>query len=557
MKGYQKYHKQYFLPPQTDLSWLKQDSLAIAPTYCSVDLRDGNQALITPMSLTQKIEFFQLLVAIGFKEIEVGFPASCDTEFNFVRTLIEQDLIPDDVTIQVMTQMREHIMRRTFDALDGAKNAIVHLYNPISLAQRQQVFHKTKAETKKIATDGAELFCHLCDEYHTAYRALYTPESFTGAEPEYALEVCNAVLDILSPTDKNKPIINLPATIEHSMPHIYAGQIAYMHQNLNHRSAITLSLHPHNDRGCAIADAEMGLLAGAERIEGTLFGNGERTGNVDLITLALNLYSIGIDPELDFSNIPAIVEVYERLSGMNVAERTPYSGKLVFASFAGSHQDAITKGLKWRDTHTDTPWNVPYLSIDPTDIGREYETDVIRINSQSGKSGIAYLLEHDYQISLPKAMQSTVGSIIKSASDQKHAELSSHEVYQAFYNHFANINAPLELIDFHFVLDKAITVTIYLKYKGEIHKYTASANGHLDAVSNALHENLAIDFHSLTYHEHALGSGTDTQAISYVSITSPDNHTYWGVGIKDDIITSSVYALISAVNHQLINESTL
>lgn len=551
MKGYQKYHKQYFLPPHTDNSWQEQDFIAEAPLWCSVDLRDGNQALITPMSLEQKLLYFQMLVDLGFKEIEIGFPASCDTEFNFVRTLIERNLIPDDVTIQVMTQLREHIMRRTFEALSGAKKAIVHLYNPISYAQRTQVFHKNQDETISLATAGAQLFRQLCEEYHANYRALYTPESFTGAEPEFALALCNAVLGILEPTADNKPIINLPATIEHSMPHIYARQVAFMHQNLQYRSDIILSLHPHNDRGCAVADAEMGVLAGAERIEGTLFGNGERTGNVDLITLALNLYSQGIDPQLDFSRIPEVINTYESLTGMSVGERTPYSGKLVFASFAGAHQDAITKGLKWRENNPEKYWSVPYLPIDPTDIGREYETDVIRINSQSGKGGIAYLLEHDYQVSLPKTMQAAVGIAVKAASDQKHAELSSKEVYQAFVRQFVNISAPIELIDFDFTLEKTITVTIYLKYQGVIKRFSASANGHLDAVSNALHGGLHIPFGNLTYHEHAMGSGTDTLAISYVSITAPDGSVNWGAGIQEDIITSSVYALISAVNRQL------
>ena len=551
MKGYQKYHKQYFLPPKTANDWLNNDSLPIAPLWCSVDLRDGNQALITPMNLEQKIAYFQMLVDIGFKEIEIGFPASCDTEFAFVRTLIENDLIPADVTVQVMTQLREHIMRRTFEALVGSKNAVVHLYNPISLAQRTQVFQKSKAETIKTATDGAALFRKLCDEYRASYRALYTPESFTGAEPEFALELCNAVLDILAPSADKKPIINLPATMEHSMPHVFARQVAYINQNLKYRSDVILSLHPHNDRGCAVADAEMGILAGAERIEGTLFGNGERTGNVDLVTLALNLYSQGIDPKLDFSRIPEIIEIYESSTGMTVGERTPYSGKLVFASFAGAHQDAITKGLKWRAAHPEEYWSVPYLSLDPTDIGREYETDVIRINSQSGKGGIAYLLEHDYQVSLPKAMQAAVGQAVKAYSDRKHTELASKEIYQILERNFININTPLELIDFDFVLEKTISVTIYLKYQGRLHKFTAQANGHLDAVSNALHNGLNIQFANLTYHEHAMGSGTDTQAISYVSITSPSGSVNWGIGLQDDIITSSVYALISAVNRQL------
>ena len=554
MKGYEKYKKQFFLPPQMSYDWSKTDSLTKAPIWCSVDLRDGNQALVNPMSLEEKVKFFQILVDLGFKEIEVGFPASSETEFSFVRTLIEKDLIPADVTIQVMSQMREHIMRQTFESLKGLKKAIVHLYNPISVAQREQVFGKTKEEIKKIATDGANTFFDLCQEYGVNYSMEYTPESFTGAEIDFALDICNSVLDILTPTSCCKHIINLPATMEHSMPHVYAAQVEYMSRNLNYRENIILSLHPHNDRGCAVADAEMGLLAGADRIEGTLFGNGERTGNVDLITLALNLYSQGIDPQLDFSDIPSLVNQYEHLTHMNVDDRSPYSGKLVFASFAGGHQDAIAKGLKWREEHDCPFWNVPYLPIDPTDVGREYETDVIRINSQSGKGGIAYLLEHYYQIILPLPLRAAVGSAIKNISDHKHTELTAKEVYDSFCAEFVNINAPLELLDFHFNLGKVIMVTVYLRYQGKTHQFVASANGHLDAVSNALHDNLGIDFHDLTYHEHAIGSGTDTQAISYVSITSPEGKVSWGVGIQDDIITSSVYALISAVNHQLLDK---
>ena len=381
MTNASKYTRQFFPVKNPTRKWAEKTYIDKAPTWCSVDLRDGNQSLMIPMSLEEKLEFFRLLVAVGFKEIEVGFPAASDTEYNFLRTLIEKKMIPDDVTVQVLTQSREHIIKKTFEALKGCKNAIVHLYNSTSLAQREQVFKKSKEEILKIATDGAELFARIASETGTDYRYEYSPESFTGTEPEFALEVCNAVLDIWKPVPERKAIINLPVTVELSSPHVYADQVEYMCDNLKYRDAVSVSLHPHTDRGCAVADSELGLLAGADRIEGTLFGNGERTGNVDIVTLALNMYSQGVEPGLDLADMPYIAGLYERVTRMQVYERQPYSGKLVFAAFSGSHQDAIAKGMNWRrDKNTDT-WTVPYLPIDPKDVGREYETDVIRINS--------------------------------------------------------------------------------------------------------------------------------------------------------------------------------
>ena len=393
MNNHTKYRKGYYMPPIIDLSWAQKEYPEKAPVWCSVDLRDGNQSLIIPMSLDEKIEFYKMLIKVGFKEIEVGFPAASETEYALLRRLVEEDLIPDDVTVQVLTQAREHIIRKTFEALKGVKNAIVHVYNSTSVAQREQVFRMSKEEIKQIAVDGAKLLKKLTEEAGENYRFEYSPESFTGTEPEYALEVCNAVLDVWQPTADRKAIINIPVTVEMSMPHIYAMQVAYISQNLKYRDNVILSLHPHNDRGCGVADSEMGLLAGADRIEGTLFGNGERTGNADIVTIAMNMYALGVDPELDFSNMPELVEMYERVTRMHVHDRQPYAGALVFAAFSGSHQDAIAKGMRWREEKDPSRWTVPYLPIDPKDVGREYEADVIRINSQSGKGGVGYIME--------------------------------------------------------------------------------------------------------------------------------------------------------------------
>ena len=551
MHNTNKYTRQFFPVKNPTRKWADKTYIEKAPTWCSVDLRDGNQSLIIPMSLEEKLEFFKLLVKVGFKEIEVGFPAASETEYTFLRTLIDNNMIPYDVTVQVLTQSREHIIRKTFEALKGCKNAVVHLYNSTSLAQREQVFRKSKEEIKKIATDGAELFNKIASETGADFRYEYSPESFTGTEPEYALEVCNAVLDVWKPTPDRKAIINLPVTVELSSPHVYADQVEYICDNLKYRDAVEVSLHPHNDRGCAVADCELGLLAGADRIEGTLFGNGERTGNADIVTLALNMYAQGVDPELDLSNMPEIAELYERVTRMRVYDRQPYAGKLVFAAFSGSHQDAIAKGMKWREEKNCDTWTVPYLPIDPNDVGREYETDVIRINSQSGKGGIGYLLEHNFGYVLPTGMREEVGYTVKSVSDHAHAELSPKEVLDVFTENYVNINSCLKLVDYHFVRTPEINVTLTVEIDGETKELKAVGNGRLDAVSNAVKKQLGIEFSELTYEEHALTKGSSSQAITYVSITKPDGKKVWGAGIHDDIIASSINALFSAINRSL------
>lgn len=555
MMNHTKYTKQYFPAVGNSMSWTKKNSISKAPIWCSVDLRDGNQSLIIPMSLEEKLEFFKLLVDIGFKEIEVGFPAASDTEFLFLRTLIEQDLIPDDVTVQVLTQSREHIIKKTFESLKGCKNAIVHLYNSTSVAQREQVFKKSKQEIIDIAVSGAELFNKYSKEMGVNYRYEYSPESFTGTEPEFALEICNAVLDVWKPTPENKVIINLPVTVQVSMPHVYANQVEYMSENIKYRENVIISLHPHNDRGCAVADAEMGLLAGGDRIEGTLFGNGERTGNVDIVTMALNMFAQGVDSGLDFSDLPSVTELYERVTRMQVYDRTPYAGKLVFAAFSGSHQDAIAKGMKWREDHTCRYWTVPYLPIDPQDVGRVYETDVIRINSQSGKGGIGYLLEHNFGYVLPPKMREAVGYTVKGFSDRGHKELSPAEVLEIFTNEYVGISTPLELIDCHFVRKPdAMKAMITISMNGEVKDISAEGNGRLDAVSNALMKQLGIHYSNLTYNEHALSTGSSSKAVTYVSVTFDDGQTSWGAGIDDDIISASIGALISAINRKIKND---
>ena len=550
MKNYQKYSKGYFLPPTVDIDWLKKDAPDHAPIWCSVDMRDGNQALVIPMSLDQKLEFYKMLLKVGFKEIEVGFPAASDTEYEFLRRLVEDDLIPDDVTVQVLTQAREHIIRKTFDALKGVKNAIVHVYNSTSVAQRQQVFRKSKDEIKQMAVDGAKLLKELTEEAGANYRFEYSPESFTGTEPEYALEVCNAVLDVWQPTPDHKAIINLPATVEMSMPHVFGMQVAYMNKNLKYRDGVVLSLHPHNDRGCGVADTEMGLLAGADRVEGTLFGNGERTGNVDIVTVGMNMFALGIDPQLDFSNMPELVETYERLTGMEVSPRQPYAGKLVFAAFSGSHQDAIAKGMKWKEEKSPDKWTLPYLYIDPKDVGREYDGDVIRINSQSGKGGVGFIMEQKYGIDMPKKMREDFGYCVKGVSDHKHKELLPDEIYKIFQDEYVNIETPYKLIDFLLKKEpdgtRSGTVDVHINGKKET--FLARGNGRLDAVSNAIQKNLGVTYKDLTYSEHALEIGQSSRAMAYIGITGTDGKITWGAGMDTDIITASLQALFSAVN---------
>ncbi len=563
MKYSNKYQRRYFMPPYPCLDWTKKEYIDKAPAWCSVDLRDGNQALIIPMSLEEKLEFFDVLVKVGFKEIEVGFPAASETEYEFCRTLIEKNLIPDDVTIQVLTQSREHIIEKTFKALEGIKTpAIVHLYNSTSVAQREQVFRKSKEEIIEIATTGAKLL----NEYKAKdpentknFHFEYSPESFTGTEPEFAAEICNAVIDIWKPSPDNKVIINLPVTVAESMSHVYAQQIEYMCKELHDRENVIVSLHPHNDRGCAVADTEMGLLAGADRVEGTLFGNGERTGNVDIITLALNMYTHGVEPNLDLSNLPELTEIYQRLTRMRVYERMPYSGALVFAAFSGSHQDAIAKGMKYREEKDLPLWNVPYIPIDPHDLGREYEGDVIRINSQSGKGGIGYLMEQNYGIVMPKKMSEHFGYTVKSVSDHAHKELKPDEVYEIFDKTYLHPNKKLELVESHYVQesggevrdDKAevISTKLTVKIKGETRVFAGSGNGRLDAISDAIKNGLGLEYTIHTFTQNAVERSSKSKAASYIGIELENGTVSWGAGIDTDIINSSIKALISAINN--------
>lgn len=545
--NYNKYKRAYFMPPEVTYDWVKKEYIDKAPIWCSVDLRDGNQALIEPMSLDEKLNFFKMLVEIGFKEIEVGFPAASDTEYRFLRELIERDMIPDDVTIQVLTQAREHIIKKTFEAVKGAPRAVVHLYNSTSVAQREQVFRKSKEEILKIAVDGAELLKRLADETEGNFSFEYSPESFTGTEVDYAVEVCNAVLDVWKPDKSNKAIINIPATVENSMPHVFASQVEYVHKHLKYRDAVILSLHPHNDRGCGVSDAEMGILAGADRIEGTLFGNGERTGNVDIVTLAMNMYSHGVDPKLEFGNMPEICERYEEYTRMEVSKRQPYAGELVFTAFSGSHQDAIAKGMKWREEKECDTWTVPYLPIDPKDVGREYETDVIRINSQSGKGGVSYILSQDFGIMVPKKMQENVGYLVKGVSDKEHKELSPDWVYEIFEENYINFMPAFQIPECHFKQENGIMASVTIEHSGKKHKVMANGNGRLDAVSNAIKQYFSVSYELTIYEEHSLTRGSSSKAVTYVGI-SCKGKMCWGVGIDEDIIKSSIAALTVAAN---------
>ena len=544
-----KYHPGYYNPPKTEYKWVHKDHIEKAPIWCSVDLRDGNQSLVIPMGLEEKVKFFKMLVDIGFKEIEVGFPAASDTEYNFLRTLIDNHMIPDDVTIQVLTQCRDHIIRKTFDALEGAPSAIVHFYNSTSVAQREQVFRKSKEEIMQIATDGAKLVKELAKEYDGNFRFEYSPESFTGTEPEYSLDVCNAVLDILEPSEDNPVIINLPVTVSMSMSHIYANQIEYMSDNMKYRDNVILSIHPHNDRGCGVADAELAVLAGADRIEGTLFGNGERTGNVDVVTLAMNMYSHGVDPELDFSDMPDVVKRYEEYTGMHVYERTPYAGALVFAAFSGSHQDAIAKGMKWKDEKQLHDWTVPYIPVDPTDIGRTYDADVIRVNSQSGKGGIGYLLAQNYGYDLPHDMWEDFSYKVKGISDKTHSEMHPNEIYDIFKESYLNKTNPLDVVEAHFVQEDGIVAKVSVSVNGSVHVVSAHGNGRLDAVSNAVKKYTGIKFRIEHYSEHSLTHGSNSDAAAYVGIRLENGNMAWGAGTDSDIIKAGIKALISAYNN--------
>ena len=548
-----KYAPGYYPVPAGYDSWVKKDHIEKAPTWCSVDLRDGNQALIVPMSLEEKLEFFQMLVKIGFKEIEVGFPAASETEYEFLRTLIEKNMIPDDVTVQVLTQCRDHIIRRTFEAVKGAPRAVIHFYNSTSVAQREQVFHKSKEEIKQIAMDGAKLVKQLSEEYEGNFLFEYSPESFTGTEVDYAVEVCNAVLDIMQPTPDRPMIINLPVTVEMSMPHVYANQIEYCDKHLKYRDSVIISTHPHNDRGTGVACAELAVLAGAQRVECCLFGNGERTGNVDAVTLAMNMYSHGVDPKLDFSDMPAICAAYERVTRMHIYERTPYAGQLVFAAFSGSHQDAIAKGMAYRKEKGDHRWTCPYIPVDPHDIGRTYDADVIRINSQSGKGGIGFLLQQNYGYNPPPRMREDLGYRVKDVSDHEHKELSVQEVLYVFERAYLNNKTPLNVPEAHFTQNPDSTITAHITVaNGSNAPVTCDAvgNGRLDAVANAIEQTTGMHFTLVHYSEHALDNDTDSRACCYVGLKWASGKETWGCGTHTDIIVAGIRALVSAINNQ-------
>ncbi|MBQ8548985.1 MAG: 2-isopropylmalate synthase [Lachnospiraceae bacterium] len=542
-----KYRVGYFPVDKKYNKWVTKDHIEKPPVWCSVDMRDGNQSLVIPMSLEEKLEYYQMLLKVGFKEIEVGFPAASETEYEFLRTLIDNNMIPEDVTVQVLTQCREHIIRKTFDACKGAPSAIIHFYNSTSVAQREQVFKKSKEEIKQIAIDGAKLVKQLASEYEGNFRFEYSPESFTGTEPEYALEVCNAVLDILEPGPDNNVIINLPVTVEMSMPHVYASQVEYMHENLKYREYVTISLHPHNDRGTGVADTELALLAGADRVEGTLFGNGERTGNVDIITLAMNMYSHGVNPGLDFSDMNTLVEAYERCTRMHVYERAPYAGALVFAAFSGSHQDAIAKGMKYRAKKNLHQWNVPYIPIDPKDIGRTYDADVIRVNSQSGKGGIGYLLEQTFGYNLPPKMREHLSYLCKNISDHEHRELKTEEIFEIFEKNYLNLPGAIEVTDFDFMREnEAVKINITFMQNGEETELEAEGNGVLNAINNALKAYTGASYTLQVYTQHSMqGQGSGSVAASYIGLETEEG-MFWGSGTDTDIIKASTNALLSA-----------
>lgn len=550
MFSHEKYEKKFYLPPVISYDWVKKESIEKAPVWCSVDLRDGNQALPIPMTLQEKLEMYQMLLEIGFKEIEVAFPAASETDYQFLRTLIENKMIPEDVTIQVITQAREHIIRRTFEALEGVPKAIVHLYNSTSEAQRRQVFHKSKEDIKKLAVDGARLFKKLAEETMGDFYFQYSPESFPGTEVDYALDICNSVLEIWKPTPNHKANINIPTTVENAMPHIYASQLEFINNNLLDRDSVVLSIHPHNDRGCGVCDAEYGILAGAQRVEGTLFGNGERTGNVDLITVAMNLYSQGVDPELNFSNMNQICDTYKRLTKMSISERQPYSGSLVFTAFSGSHQDAISKGMKYREQEKMQKWDVPYIPVDPSDLGRNYETDVIRINSQSGKGGIGYILENAYGIHMPYRMNEEFGYFVKKVSDRDSKELSTEEIYQLFRQQYVEYFPAFQIKSMKVNVEEANEAFLTILQDDNIISVKGHGAGSLDAISNALKKHFSVEYDLEVYEEHSMGADSSALASAYIGIQK-NGKQYWGVGINRDIIKASAFALAIAVNRLL------
>ncbi len=539
----------YHPVPLENREW-PDNEITKAPIWCSVDLRDGNQALYSPMTTDEKIEFFKFLVKLGFKEIEVGFPAASHTEFEFVRRLIDEDLIPDDVSIQVLTQAREHIIKKTVEALKGVKNAVIHLYNSTSTLQREVVFKKNKEEIKQLAVDGAKLVKSLVSgQLDGNIRYEYSPESFTCTEPDYAAEVCNAVIDVFGASADNKIIINLPSTIEVATANVYADQIEYMCKHLKNRENLIISVHAHNDRGTGVASSELALLAGADRVEGTIFGNGERTGNTDLITVALNMFCQGIDPELNLENIDEIIEVFEKYNRLPIHPRHPYAGEMAYVAFSGSHQDAIKKSMDLFGSSPANKWANPYLTIDPTDIGRKYEP--ILINSQSGKGGVSYIMENKYGYTLPKPMLIEFSSVINDMSDEKQTVLTNHEIHQAFKDIYVNVSSPINM-RFYRSNEEAdgTLLTATVEVKGKVSSIEGKGNGPIDALSNALRSYLKADFEISSYNEHALERSSNSKAAAYIAIKH-DARTYWGAGVDVNINTASIYALISAVNRML------
>ncbi len=552
--------KKYRAYPKVELDQRQwpDNQIVKAPIWCSVDLRDGNQALIQPMSLEKKLEMYRMLLAVGFKEIEVGFPSASQVEYDFTRTLIDEDLLPEDVTIQVLTQAREHLIRKTFAALAGVHQAIVHLYNSTSVLQRRVVFGMNRRQIIDLAIEGARLLKKEEKKYPgTSFRYEYSPESFTGTELEFALEICERVMDVLEPTADKPLILNLPATVEMSTPNIYADQIEWFCRELSSRECAIISLHTHNDRGCAVAATELGLLAGGERVEGTLFGNGERTGNVDIVTLALNMFTQGVNPDLDFSKISDLVDVYERVSRLPVHPRHPYAGELVYTAFSGSHQDAINKGMRSTEESDDGLWQVPYLPIDPTDVGRSYES-IIRINSQSGKGGVAYVMAREFGFRLPKAMHPEFGALVQKVTDREGRELSPQEIFSVFNEEYLAFTGSLYLKDYNVIKRLIQTDDGMEKSRAEVEatvvadgvekQFSASGNGPLDAFCSGLKKHVTGDFTLLQYDEHALEDTSSATAAAYIQIKRPDGRSCWGVGKDTDIIIASVKAVLNSVN---------
>ena len=541
--------------PQIDLPDRQWPSRTIthAPIWASVDLRDGNQALATPMTVNEKLEMFELLVKIGFKEIEVGFPSASDTEFNFIRRLVDEKRIPADVTLQVLVQAREHLIRRTFESLEGVSKAIVHLYNSTSPVQRRVTFNKTKDEIKAIAVEGTRMVKSLVETIPgTQIRFQYSPESFSDTEVDYALEVCEAVMAEWGPSEDDKIILNLPATVEVATPNVHADQIEWFCRNLKERNKAYISLHTHNDRGTGVAATELGLLAGADRVEGTLFGNGERTGNLDIVTVALNLYTQGVDSALDLSELEQIRRIYERITRMTVHDRHPYAGDLVFTAFSGSHQDAIKKGmdLRSKEDTEGTRWEVPYLAIDPEDIGRDYEA-IIRINSQSGKGGVAYILERDFGLDLPKAMHPEVGMVVNDTADHGSRELSPQEVHEVFIQEYVNLKAPMELLSIEredFSQSGEVKVDAEIRMNGKSNRLSGMGNGPISAFVDALEQEGYKDFQLLDYRQHSIGGGSKTKAAAYIQIKNNDGSVSFGCGINANIELAGLRALVSAFN---------